>query len=53
LDSERLEMNRQRGVTSEVYAEVQRQFEQWRSTQPSRSRLPESLWQWIWPKSMA
>jgi hypothetical protein len=38
-------MNRQRGVISEVYAEVQRQFEQWRSTQPSRSRLPESLWQ--------
>ena len=40
-------MTRRRGVieSAEVYAELQGRFEQWRSTQPLRSRLPESLWE--------
>ncbi len=38
-------MTRRRGGSAEVYAELQGRFEQWRSTQPLRSRLPESLWQ--------
>ena len=38
-------MTRRRGGSAEVYAELQGRFEQWRSTQPLRSRLPESLWE--------
>jgi len=38
-------MNRQSGGTTEIYGDLQRQFGQWRSTEPLRSRLPESLWQ--------
>ena len=38
-------MTQQPNRPAEVFAELRQQFEQWRSTQPLRSKLPESLWQ--------
>ena len=37
-------MNRQHSLIPEPIAQLQRHLEQIRSTQPPRSRLPESLW---------
>jgi len=37
-------MNRQHSWIPEPIAQLQRQLEQIRSTQPPRSRLPESVW---------
>jgi hypothetical protein len=37
-------MNRQHPSVPEPITQLQRQLEQIRSTQPSRSKLPESLW---------
>jgi hypothetical protein len=41
----RLIMNRESTPISEPVAQLQRQLEQFRSTQPGRTKLPESLWQ--------
>ena len=38
-------MNRESTPISEPVAQLQRQLEQFRSTQPGRTKLPESLWQ--------
>jgi hypothetical protein len=38
-------MNRQSKPIPEGVAQLQRQLEQFRSTQPGRTKLPESLWQ--------
>ena len=38
-------MNREGTPIPEAVAQLQRQLEQFRSTQPRRTRLPESLWQ--------
>jgi len=39
----------------EAIVQLQRQLDQFRSTQPRRTKLPESLWQrqWNWPDNMA
>ena len=36
---------KQTGPIPEAIAQLQRQFDQFRSTQPRRMKLPESLWQ--------
>jgi hypothetical protein len=41
----RLIMNRESTPIPEPVAQLQRQLEQFRSTQPGRTKLPESLWQ--------
>ena len=38
-------MNRETKPIPEPVAQLQRQLEQFRSTQPERTKLPESLWQ--------
>ena len=38
-------MNRESAPIPEPVAQLQRQLEQFRSTQPGRTKLPESLWQ--------
>ena len=38
-------MNRESTPIPEPIAQLQRQLEQFRSTQPGRTKLPESLWQ--------
>ena len=38
-------MNRETRPIPEPVAQLQRQLEQFRSTQPGRAKLPESLWQ--------
>ena len=38
-------MNRKSKPVPEPVAQLQRQLEQFRSTQPGRTKLPESLWQ--------
>jgi hypothetical protein len=38
-------MNRKRTPIPEPIAQLQRQLDQFRSTQPGRTKLPESLWQ--------
>src|ERR1700756_4735416 len=38
-------MNRESTPIPEPVAQLQRQLEQFRSTQPARTKLPESLWQ--------
>ena len=38
-------MNRKSAPISEPIAQLQRQSDQFRSTQPRRTKLPESLWQ--------
>ena len=38
-------MNRQSAPIPEPIAQLQRQLDQFRSTQPRRTKLPESLWQ--------
>src|SRR5664280_1323404 len=38
-------MNRESTPIPEPVAQLQRQLEQFRSTQPGRTKLPESLWQ--------
>ena len=38
-------MNRESKPIPEPVAQLQRQLEQFRSTQPGRTKLPESLWQ--------
>jgi hypothetical protein len=38
-------MNRESAPIPEPVAQLQRQLEQFRSTRPMRTRLPESLWQ--------
>ena len=38
-------MKRERTPVPEPVAQLQRQLEQFRSTQPGRTKLPESLWQ--------
>src|ERR1700748_633463 len=38
-------MNRESPPIPEPIAQLQRQLEQFRSTQPRRTKLPESLWQ--------
>lgn len=38
-------MNRQSKPIPEAVAQLQRQLEQFRSSQPGRTKLPESLWQ--------
>ena len=38
-------MNRKSTPITEPIAQLQRQLEQFRSTQPRRTKLPESLWQ--------
>jgi hypothetical protein len=41
----RLIMKRESTPTPEPIVQLQRQLEQFRSTQPGRTKLPESLWQ--------
>jgi hypothetical protein len=41
---ERLSMNRQDSLIPEPIAQLQRHLQQIRSTQPPRSKLPESVW---------
>jgi hypothetical protein len=41
----RLIMNRESTPIPEPVAQLQHQLEQFRSTQPGRTKLPESLWQ--------
>jgi len=38
-------MNRKSASFPEPIAQLQRQLDQFRSTQPTRTKLPESLWQ--------
>ena len=38
-------MNRKSAPVPEPIAQLQRQLDQFRSTQPTRTKLPESLWQ--------
>ena len=38
-------MNQDRGQLPEATIQLQQQLEQWRATQPVRTKLPESFWQ--------
>lgn len=38
-------MNRRKTEVPQALAQLQQQLEQWRTTQPARTKLPESFWQ--------